>query len=195
MKDDSSVFFSCSALSSALTMFKVVVNIFITFLDSFFTMLTMPDPLVQPLSTYRAFTRLTANKTYNLRTPLLIAQPLRGLLLHYPAKLNQLGLKLMTLIRSSLSIAGNILSRCETSVGDIPVQLSAYRRGVNSNLLSNHFLFHSCLNKGLKLIPLYQTELCVVFRLKQFKDYTTPSNDKIPSKAFCHLFSKIALIT
>jgi hypothetical protein len=27
------------------------------------------------------------------------------------------------------------------------------------------------------------------------KDYTTPSNDKMPSKAFCHLFSKIALIT
>ena len=41
------------------------------------------------------------------------------------------------------------------------VQFPTNGRGMNSNFLSNPFLFHSCLKKGLNLIPLYQIELCI----------------------------------
>jgi hypothetical protein len=51
------------------------------------------------------------------------------------------------------------------------------------------------LEEGLNLIPLFKTELGVVFRHRQSKDCTTWSNDKMPSKAFYRLFLKIALIS
>ena len=119
--------------------------------------------MILPFCTNRTRTSFMAYSTNNLRAPLFMGKPLYSLLFHRAAKLNQLRLKLMTLICSTLSITSYLSSRSRTSLGYVSVQLSAYRRWMNSNFMRNLFLSHYCLNKGLNLIPLYQTELSVIF--------------------------------
>lgn len=195
VRNDASAIFSGSAFPSSFTMFKQLINSLIAFIRTFITVFTLPYPVIQTFYTNRAFTGSMAFNTHNFRTPLFMRQPFYRLLFHRLGKLHQLRLLMVPLLRSSLSAQRHIFDSKSASLGDIPVQLSANRRGMNPNFLSNPFLVHSSLKKGLNLVSLYQTELCVFLRHKQSKDCATQSNDKMPLKAFCHLHSKIALIS
>ena len=94
---------------------------------------------------------------------LFIIQAFYCLFLLGMGKLDQFRRKLMTLVRFTLGILSKILTSRPTSFGNVAVQLSTYGRRMDTNFQSNHFLFHSSLKKGPNLIPLYQTELSVIF--------------------------------
>jgi hypothetical protein len=47
---------------------------------------------------------------------------------------------------------------------NVSAQFPANSRRMHSDLISDNFLYNYCLKKGFNLIPLYQTELCEVFR-------------------------------
>lgn len=154
--------FSITSLSSS-TVFEVQIYSFLRFICQFIAMLRLPYPLIKPFNAHRTLTSLITSKTNQLRAPLVNRQPVNSLLLHRFIKLNKLGLELVAKILSTLRIRGQIRLCHPSALSGIPFEFSTNRRWINSQILSNIFLFHSSLNKGFNLIPLYQTELSVIF--------------------------------
>ena len=154
---------SGTAFTSAFTMPQKVVDLLKRFVSCLDTMLTLLYPLIKRLSAHRTLACFNTFNTNKFRAPLFIIQPFYRLLLYGMGKLDHFRLKLMALVHFTLGILSKILTSCPTSFGSIAVQLSTYDRRKNTNFLSNHFLFHSSLKKGLNLLPLYQSEVSVIF--------------------------------
>jgi hypothetical protein len=148
---------------TAFTMPQKIVDLLKGFISSFVAMLTLPYLFIQRLSAHSKFARFNTFNTNKFRAQFFMFQPFYRLFLHGMGKLYHFRLKLMTMVRFTLSILWHINTGCSAPFGNIAVQLSTYGKRINTNFLSNHFLFHSILNKGLNLIPLYQTEVSVIF--------------------------------
>jgi hypothetical protein len=101
----------------------------------------------------------------------------------------------MAFSRLPLGNSGAITTCFGASSSRIAPKFPADSRRMHSDLLGDFFMTPTRLEEGLNLIPLFKTELGVVFRHRQSKDCTPWSNDKMPSKAFYRLFLKIALIS
>ena len=157
-------------LSFSSSMFQMQIYSFIRLICRFITMLRLPNPLVKPFNTQRAPTCFVALHTNQFWAPLFNRQPFYRLLLHRFIKLNKLRLVLMAKIRPTLCIGGQISSSRPSTLSCIPFQFSTNSRGVNSQILSNIFLFHSSVNEGFNLIPLYQTELAEQLHVIGAKD-------------------------
>lgn len=155
------VIFSGTSLPSAFAMLQVIIDLLVTFISRFITVFTVSDPMIYPIGAYWAFTRFLSNDAYDFRAPLVLRKQLNGLIFHIIRKLKNFWIGKVPVISFTL--------------GNVSAQFLANGRRMNSDFLSNHFLFHSSLNKkGVNLIPLYQTEVSVIF---------------------CHLFLKIVLIS
>ena len=138
--------------------------------------------------TNRAIANLFAFNTNQLRTPLFHRQPLNSLFLHCQTKLHQLGLIMVSLIRSSLRIRSQIRSSCPSSLGGISSQFPTNSGRIYSKFRCNLILFHSGLNKGFNLISLYQTKLSVIFCHSNQKVALLGQKAKSYQKLFCLLF-------
>jgi hypothetical protein len=87
-------------------------------------------------------------------------------------------------------ISGAITTRCGASSSRIAPIFPADGRRMYPDLLGDFFLTPTRLEEGLNLIPLFKTELGVVFFHVQSKDCTARSNGiKGPQRSFCRLFS------
>jgi hypothetical protein len=139
----------------------------------------LPMRLTLPLRINRTFTRFMAYNTYNLRSPLLITQPLYSLFFYCPGKLNQLRVKLLALFCSAFKIIGNLFTKSTPSLRNIARQLPANGTRMNSNLFVFPLLLHSCFNKCLNLTPFCQTKLIEI--IKHSNQKVALSGQKIKS--------------
>ena len=172
--DDTPGLLPIASFMASTPVFQVKVKPFESFFPLSVPVFGVPDPLVKALMADRTFSRLNSLFADDLRTPFLVLEHLSRIFLHLVVKLQQLGLDLMTLIGFRLGSLCLVEACIPTSSGRISPQLPRDGRGMDSDLLGYKFLLDSCLEKGFNLIPLYQTELGVIF---------------------CHRNAKIALLS
>ena len=146
-----------TSLSPAFSMFHVFIDLLIPFINRFITVLTLPYPLINPLSTYWAFSGFVSNGTYDFRAPLVLRQSLDSLIFHISIKLNNFWLAEVPVIGFALCISRQVSPSGLSTLCNVSAQFPANGRGINPNFPGYYLLLHSCLNKGLNLIPLYQT--------------------------------------
>ena len=154
-------------------------------------MFTPPNPPVKNFVTDRTISR-SADK---LRTPFLINEQCSRSFLQLRVKLDQFWLFLVSCLRLFLGSLSRVKASCPSSGSNISVQFPRNSRGMNPDLHGNKLLFHSSLIKGFNLIPLYQTELGVIFCHRNAKIALLGQTAKSPKKLLCRLFLKIALIS
>ena len=158
-------------------------------------MLTRPYSLIETFVANGAKAGFIAPNANQFRAPFIDLKPLNGHLLHAIVEFKGFGFVGMAFSRLALGNSGAITTCCGASSSRIAPIFPADGRRMHPDLLGDFFLIPTRLEEGLNLIPLFKTELGVVFRHRQSKDCTTWSNDKMPSKAFYRLFLKIALIS
>jgi hypothetical protein len=106
------------------------------------------------------------------RAPFLCLKPLNGHLLHTIIEFKGFGFGGMAFRRLALGISSAVTTCCGASSCHIASKFPADGRMMYPNLLGDFFLASSGLKGGLNLIPLFKTELGVVFFHVQFKDCT-----------------------
>jgi hypothetical protein len=154
------------------------------------TMLTRPYPLIEAFVAHRTKAGFFAPNANQFRAPFLSLKPLNGHLLHAIIEFKGFGFVGMAFRRLALGISGAVTTCCGASSCRIAPKFPADGRRMYPNLLGDFFLAPSGLKEGLNLIPLFKTELGVVFFHVQCKDCTARSNGiKGPQRPFCRLFS------
>jgi hypothetical protein len=184
-----------TSFTPSMSMAEVLVQSLKGLIRALVTMLTSPNPLIEAFVANRAEAGFFAPNANQFRAPFLDLKPLNGHLFHAIVEFKGFGFVGMAFSRLALGISGAITTCCGTSLSRIAPKFPADGRRMYTDLLGDCFLTPTRLEEGLNLIPLFKTELGVVFRHRQSKDCTTWSNDKMPSKAFYRLFLKIALIS
>jgi len=108
----------------------------------------------------------------------------RIVLLHAIVEFKSFGLVGMAFRRLALGISGAVTTCCGASSSRIAPKLPAYGRRMYPNLLGYFFLAPSSLRDGLNLIPLFKTELGVVFSYAMHRLYRSYKRHKRSSEAF-----------
>ena len=153
-------------------------------------MLTRPYPLIEAFVAHRTKAGFFAPNANQFRAPFLSLKPLNGHLLHTIIEFKSFGFVGMAFRRLALGISGAVTTCCGASSCRIAPKFPADGRRMYPKLLGDFFLGPSGLKEGLNLIPLFKTELVVVFFHVQCKDCTARSNGiKGPQRSFCRLFS------
>ena len=163
MLNKAPVISSAPPFSASFAMPEMLIKSLVTFVCSLITVLTLPYPLIQPFFTHRAKPCIMTDHANYFRAPLLFDQSFCSLLFNRCRERNLLRLVAVPLCSFTLGTFRSVFPSRFPAPGRIPAYFPANRGGMNSNFLSNHFLFHSCPKKGLNLISLYQSELCVIF--------------------------------
>ena len=153
-------------------------------------MLTRPYPLIETFVANGAKAGIIAPKANQFRAPFIDLKPLNGNLLHTMVDFKGCGFVGMEFSRLALGISGAITTCCGASSSRIAPKIPADGRRMYPDLLGDLFLNPTRLEEGLNLIPLFKTELSVVFFHVQCKDCTARSNGiKGPQRSFCRLFT------
>ncbi len=142
---------------------QVGIYLFVRLICRLISMLTLPDPYIQRFYAHRALAGFMLLNAYNLWAPFFYRKPSNSLFFHLSRKFDGFGLVKVPLFLFALGICSYIFTSYSPPFGSISCQLSTYSSGVYINSSCNIFLFHSCFEKCFNLIPLYQTELGVVF--------------------------------
>ncbi len=193
--DDTPCILPITAFTASAAVFQVCIKLLEFLFPLSVSMFAFPDPVVQPFMAHRALSRFFSLLADQFRAPLFLLKHLNRIFLHSVIKLQQLGLVLMTSFRLLMSSFRLINTGFSSSSSRIPPQFSRNRRRMNADHLCYKLLLHSCLKKGFNLIPLYQTELGVIFCHRNAKIALLGQTAKSPKKLLCRLFLKIALIS
>jgi hypothetical protein len=126
-------------------------------------MLTRPYLLIQTFVANGAKAGFFAPNAKQFRPPLIDLKPLSGHLLHAIVEFKGFGFVGMAVSRLALGISGAITTCCGTSSSRIAPKFPADCRRMYLDLLGDFFLIPTRLEEGLNLIPLFKTELGVVF--------------------------------
>jgi hypothetical protein len=179
-----------TTLTSSMPMTEVLVQSLEGLVNALVTMLTRPYPLIKTFVANGAKADFFASNANQFRAPFIDLKPLNGHLLHAIVEFKGFGFVGMAFRRLALGISGAITTCCGASSSRIAPKFPADSRRMYPDLLGDFFLTPTRLEKGLNLIPLFKTELGVVFFHKQCKDCTAGSNGiKDPQRSFCRLFS------
>lgn len=179
-----------ASLTPSMPMTKVLVQSLEGLMRSLVAMLTRPYPLIETFVAHRTKAGFFASNANQFRAPFLDLKPLNGHLLHAIVEFKGFGFVGMAFRRLALGISGAVTTCCGASSSRIAPKFPADGRRMYPNLLGDFFLFPTRLEEGLNLIPLFKTELGVVFFHLQCKDCTARSNGiKGPQRPFCRLFS------
>jgi hypothetical protein len=179
-----------ASLTPSMPMTKVLVQSLEGLMRSLVAMLTRPYPLIETFVANGAKAGFIAPNANQFRAPFLDLKPLNGHLLHAIVEFKGFGFVGMAFSRLALGISGAITTCCGASSSRIAPKFPADGRRMYPDLLGDFFLTPTRLEEGLNLIPLFKTELGVVFFHLQCKDCTARSNGiKGPQRSFCRLFS------
>ncbi len=179
-----------ASLTPSMPMTEVLVQSLEGLMRSLVAMLTRPYPLIEAFVANGAKAGFIAPNANQFRAPLIDLKPLNGHLLHAIVEFKGFGFVGMAFRRLALGISGAITTCCGASSSRIAPKFPADSRRMYPDLLGDFFLTPTRLEKGLNLIPLFKTELGVVFFHVQCKDCTACSNGiKGPQRSFCRLFS------
>jgi hypothetical protein len=179
-----------ASLTPSMSMAEVLVQFLEGLIRALVTMLTRPNPLIEAFVANRAKAGFFAPNTNQFRAPFVDLKPLNSHLLHAIVEFKGFGFVGMAFSRLSLGISGAITTWCGASSSRIAPKFPADGRRMYPDLLGDFFLTPTRLEEGLNLIPLFKTELGVVFFHVQCKDCTARSNGiKAPQRSFCRLFS------
>lgn len=188
--DDASGIAPEPPFTPSMTVAEFLVQSLEGLMRSLVTMLTRPYPLVEAFVAHRTKAGFFAPNANQFRAPFLSLKPLNGHLLHAIVEFKGFGFVGMAFRRLALGISGAVTTCCGASSSRIAPKFPADGRRMYPNLLGDFFLAPSGLKEGLNLIPLFKTELVVVFFHVQCKDCTARSNGiKGPQRPFCRLFS------
>jgi hypothetical protein len=172
-----------------MPMTEVLVQSLEGLMRSLVAMLTRPYPLIEAFVANGAKAGFIAPNANQFRAPLIDLKPLNGHLLHAIVEFKGFGFVGMAFRRLALGISGAITTCCGPPSSRIAPKFPADSRRMYPDLLGDFFLTSTRLEKGLNLIPLFKTELGVVFFHVQCKDCTARSNGiKGPQRSFCRLF-------
>ena len=131
-----------------------------------------------------------APNTNQFRALFIDLKTLNGHSIHAIVEFKGVGIVGMLFSRLALGISGAVTTCCGASSCRIAPKFPADGRRMYADLLGDFFMTPTCLQEGLNLIPLFKTELGVVFFHVQCKDCTARSNGiKGPQRPFCRLFS------
>ncbi len=181
---------SDTSLTPSMPMTKVLVQSLKGLMRALVTMLTRPYPLIETFVANGAKAGFIASNANQFRAPFLDLKPLNGHLLHAIVEFKGFGFVGMAFTRLSLGISGSITTCCGASSSRIAPKFPADSRRMYPDLLGDFFLTPTRLEEVLNLIPLFKTELGVVFFHLQCKVCTARSNGiKVPQRSFCRLFS------
>jgi hypothetical protein len=173
-----------------MSMAEVLVQFLEGLIRALVTMLTSPNPLINAFVANGAKAGFIAPNANQFRAPFIDLKPLNGHLLHAIVEFKGFGFVGMAFSRLAPSISGAITSCCGASSSRIAPIFPADGRRMYPDLLGHFFLTPTRLEEGLHLIPLFKTELGVVFFHVQCKNHTARSNGiKGTQRAFCRLFS------
>ena len=161
--DDAPRILPIAAFTTSAPMFQVRIQLLESLFPLSVAVFAFPDPVAQPFMTHRALSRFYSLLADQFRTPLFLLKHLNRIFLHSVIKLQQLGFVLMASYRLLLGAFRLINTSFSTTSGYVPPQFSRNRRRMDTDLLCFKLLLHSCLEKGFNLIPLFQTELGVIF--------------------------------
>jgi hypothetical protein len=167
--NNTSVILSGTSLPPAFTVLQVIIDLLVSFISRFIAVFTLPYLLIYPLGTYWTFFRFFSYDADDFRTPLILRQPLNGLLLHIIREFNNFWLGKVPVVSFTLCISRQIFTSSLSTLCNVSAQFSANGGRMNPNFKCNDFLLNSYLKKGFNLISLYQTELCVIFRRRNPK--------------------------
>jgi hypothetical protein len=123
-------------------------------------------PTICPWRRSSGFFTPNANQ---FRAPFVDLKPLNGHLFHAIAKFKGFGFVGMAFSRHALGISGAITTCRGTSLSRIAPKFPADGRRMYTDLLGDCFLTPTRLEEGLNLIPLFKTELGVVFFMSNVK--------------------------
>jgi hypothetical protein len=176
-----------ASLTPSMPMTKVLVQSLEGAVSALVTKLTRPYPLIEAFVTHRTMAGFFASNANQFRAPFLDLKPLNGHLLHAIVEFKGFGFVGMAFSRLALGISGAVTTCCGASSSRIAPKFPADGRRMYPNLLGDFFLAPSGLKDGLNLIPLFKTELGVVFfhvqcqRLhRSFKRHKRPSEAFLP---------------
>jgi len=179
-----------ASFTPSMSMAEVLVQSLKGMIRALVTMLIGPKPLIEAFVANRAKSGFFAPNANQFRDPFIDLKPLSGHLFHAIAKFKGFGFVGMAFSRVALGNSGAITICCGASSSRIAPKFPADSRRMHSDLLGDCFLTPTRLEEGLNLIPLFKTELGVVFRHRQSKDCTTCSKGlKDLQRSFCRLFS------
>ena len=179
-----------TSLTPSMSMTKVLVQSLEGLMRSLVAMLTRPYPLIETFVANGAKAGFFASNANQFRAPFIDLKPLNGHLLHAIVEFKGFGFVGMAFTRLSLGISGSITTCCGASSSRIAPKFPADSRRMYPDLLGDFFLTPTRLEEVLNLIPLFKTELGVVFFHLQCKVCTARSNGiKVPQRSFCRLFS------
>ena len=188
--DDTPRIASETSFTPSMTVAGFLVQSLEGLMRSLVAMLTRPYPLIEAFVAHRTKAGFFAPNANQFRAPFLSLKPLNGHLLHAIIEFKGFGFVGMAFRRLALGISGAVTTCCGASSCRIAPKFPADGRRMYPNLLGDFFLASSGLKEGLNLIPLFKTELGVVFFHVQCKDCTARSNGiKGPQRPFCRLFS------
>jgi hypothetical protein len=146
--------------------------------------------LIEKLVAIGAMAGFIAPNASQLRAPFIDLKSLNGHLFHAIVKFKGFGFVGMAFSRLALGISGAITTCCGASSSRIAPKFPADGRRMYPDLLGDFFLTPTCLEESLHLVPLFKTELGVVFFHLQCRDCTARSNGiKSPLRPFCRFFS------
>ena len=152
-----------ASFTPSLPMAEVLVQSLKGLIRAPVTMLTSPNPLIEAFVANRAKAGFFAPNADQFRAPFVDLKPLNGHLLHAIVEFKGFGFVGMAFRRLALGISGAITTCCGASSSRIAPKFPADSRRMYPDLLGDFFLTPTRLEEGLNLIPLFKTELGVVF--------------------------------
>ena len=174
-----------ASLTPSMSMTKLLVQFLEGLMRSLVAMLARPYPLIETFVANGAKAGFIAPNANQFRAPFIDLMPLTGHLLHANIEFKGFGFVGMAFSRLALGISGATTTCCGASSSRIAPKFPADSRRMYPDLLGDFFLTPTRLEEGLNLMPLFKTELGVVFFHLQCKDYTARSNGiKGPQRAF-----------
>jgi len=178
------------SLTPSMPMAEFLVQSLEGAVSALVTMITRPYPLIEAFVAHRTKAGFFAPNANQFRAPLIDLKPLNSNLLHAIIEFKGFGFVGMAFCRLALGISSTVTTCCGASSNRIAPKFPADGRRMYPNLLGDFFLASSGLKEGINLIPLFKTELGVVFFHVQCKDCTARSKGiKGPQRPFCRLFS------
>ena len=134
------------------------------------TMLTRPYLFIKTFVANGAKAGFLASNSNQFRAPLSDVKPVNGYMFHAIFEYN--GFLGVAFSRLAPSISGAITTCFGASSSRIEPKFPADGGKMYLDLLGDFFLTSTSLEEALNLIPLFKTELSVVFFLVQCKDCT-----------------------
>jgi hypothetical protein len=164
-----------TSFTPSMPMAEVLVQSLKGLIRAFVTMHTSPNPLIEAFVANRAKAGFFAPNANQFRAPFVDLKPLNGHLFHAIVEFKGFGFVGMAFSRLALGNSGAITTCCGASSSRIVPKFPADGRRMHPDLLGDFFLTPTRLEEGLNLIPLFKTELGVVFFHVQCKDCTARS--------------------